>query len=274
MKKVLIYLLTILFISANVVYAANWVTIKASNGKTALLDTQNIDISNQYVKYWVKATKSGYTYRYYMMSDCSSQTSCIIETYKYDSTGKVVDSSENGINLEKIVPDTLNEALYRNVCEIVRKNPLSIEPAVWTTYLEDVSKQIKSSWKPKYSKTKEKSLIASVSYKIDKNGNILSREITQSSGNEDYDNSVNEAINTIKSFTALPSSFEGDLEFMITFNYAIKGDAIAESVTMNSNGIGEILISKSKFHPGEAVVNGVVCIIALPFVILGALATQ
>ena len=273
MKKIFLYLLMLL-LATNVVYAANWISVKASNGKTALLDTQNIEILNQYAKYWVKTSnsdKNGYTYRYYMMSDCNSQTSCIIETYKYDNTGKMVSSSENAVNLEKIIPDTLNEALYRNVCDFIKKNPLSIDSSIWTAYLENVGKEIKSHWKPKYNKTKEKRLITSVSYKIDKNGNVLSREFIQKSENEEFDKSIEEAISTTKAFAILPNSYEGNLEFIITFNYAIKGDAITESRTMNSSGIGEILISKSKFHLGEAVVNGVVCIIALPFVILGGL---
>ena len=270
MKKIFLYILT-LVLATNIVYAANWVTVKASNGKTALLDTQNLEISNQYVKYWVKASKSGYTYRYYMMSDCSSQTSCIVETYKYDNTGKMVSSSENGINLEKIIPDTLNEALYRNVCDLLRQSPLSIDPAVWSEYLQNTSKQVKQVWKPKYSKTKESNLLATVSYKVDKKGNILSKEIIQKSENEIYDKSVEEALNSIEAFSSLPDSFAGNLEFIINFNYAIKGDAVKESATMNSNGVGEIFVSKSKLHVGETVVDGITCIIALPFVILGAL---
>lgn len=270
MKKIFIYVLTLL-LSTSIAYSANWVSVKASNGKTALLDTQNLEMSNQTVKYWVKSTKNAYTYRYYMMSDCSSQTSCIIETYKYDSVGNLISSSENGINLEKIIPDTLNESLYRNVCELVKKNPLSIEPAIWSAYLQEVSKQVKQNWKPKYCKTKEQNLIAVVSYKVDKNGNILAKEIVRKSENEDYDKSIEEALSSIKKFSYLPSPFTGDLEFIITFNYAIKGEAVKESVTMNSKGIGEISISKSKLHAGEAIINGIGCIIALPFVILGAL---
>ena len=270
MKKVFLFIISALMVT-NIVYAANWVTIKASNGKTALLDTQNIDIAIPNVKYWIKTTKNGYTYRYYMMSDCSSQRSCIIETYKYDSAGNVVETSTNGINLEKIVPDTLNEALYRNVCEIVRKNPLSVEPSIWTNYFDGINKKVKPLWKPKYSKTKEHNLITAVSYKIDRYGNILSKDIIQNSGNEDYDKSVDEVLNSIEFFNPIPGSFEGNLEFTITFNYALKGNALTESAIMNSNGVGEILISKSKFHAGEAAVNGLVGIISLPFIILGAL---
>ena len=270
MKRTFIFILTLL-LTTNIVYAANWVTVKASNGKTALLDTQNIEISNQYIKYWVKANKSGYTYRYYMISDCSSQTSCIGETYKYDSTGKMVDSSENGINLEKIIPDTLNEVLYKNVCDLLRQSPLSIDSATWSAYLQKAGKQVKQGWEPKYSKTKENNLIAIVSYKVDKNGNILSKEIIQKSKNENYDKSIEEALNSVKTFTSLPDSFAGNLEFVINFNYAIKGEAVKESSTMNSSGIGEIYVSKSKLHVGKAVVDGIACVIALPFVILGAL---
>ena len=270
MKKVLFCVLSLL-LATNIAYAAKWITIKATNGKTALLDTQNIDIEKDTVKYWVKTIKNGYTYRYYMMSDCSSQTSCIVEIYKYDSNGYVVDSNTNAINLEKIVPDTLNEALYRNVCELVKQNPACVDSTEWSMYLESIQEQIKQTWKPKYNKTKEARLITSVSYRINKNGDVLSKEFIRKSSNEDYDKSIEETLNQVKSFATLPTPFEGNLEFVITFDYALKGGANKESVVMNSNGNGEILVSKSKLHAGEAVVNCVVGVIALPFVILGAL---
>lgn len=252
-------------------WASDWTNVKAANGKTALLDTENISVKNNYASYWVKSSKNGYTYKYYMLSDCSQGASCIVQTYKYDSKGNLLASKDNGVNLEKIMPDSLNEQLYKNVCEYLSKNPMSIDSKIWETYFQSVNSQIKKDWKPEYAKTSQERLTTSLKIKINSDGSVVDKNIINKTNNEQFDNSVNAVMENIKNFQPLPENFKGVLECNINFNYIIKGDELSDSYSMDQNGAVTLNIYKAKVSIGKAIGNGLGFIICLPLVLLGAL---
>lgn len=85
--------------------------------------------------------------------------------------------------------------------------------ADFSAYMEDVQERIMNSWNP------PEDIIeghADVIFRINRNGEILSSEIIQSSGNSDFDNSVKEVLERC-SFRELPT--DCDKEY-ITVKYA------------------------------------------------------
>lgn len=274
LKKTLLLILSlfILQISAS---AANWVKItNPENNKTVYLDTDNIEMSFPIYRYWVKYNKGDYTYIFNMASNCNNNTSAVTTTMKYDSDGNLLERKTDSEIFEPIIPDSINEFIHRQICLMAKNNANNISSITqWNSYFDKLKPIMKKNWETGKFK-KQEFLSTSVSVTLNYNGEISSKVVTQSSGSKTFDESVLDAISKSAPLASLPYGYRGEqVTFNVKFMYIKHSDPPNENIQITNNGIITFVLAKEKFSIVKAVGKGLTFIIALPFAILGALAS-
>ncbi len=86
-------------------------------------------------------------------------------------------------------------------------------------FMANLQKKIKSNWNPPRG---QKSKRVIVLFKLTKDGNLISSNIKQSSGNQDVDQAALEAVKKSAPFDSLPAEYdEEDIDIQFTFDYNV-----------------------------------------------------
>ncbi len=94
-----------------------WRLLGGTDSDRCFLDVKTAEFpANGPVRFWTKTVgkKEANTAAYEM--DCNSQRLNITSTVTYDSTGKVLNSSDVSRGWQRVVPDTVGEQLYNGAC--------------------------------------------------------------------------------------------------------------------------------------------------------------
>lgn len=92
------------------------------------------------------------------------------------------------------------------------------EPVGMTIYVKNLQQKVKINWKTKYLKTTNYRVITK--FKVSKNGDLISTEILESSGNIFLDNAALSAIEHSQPFQPFPPEFNHeDIDINLNFNY-------------------------------------------------------
>ena len=98
-----------------------------------------------------------------------------------------------------------------------KKNQKSLNDAVFGAYLNEVQKEIKSNWNPPICRDSRRIIVLFV---LDKEGNVLSKKILQSSNNDTADNAALNAVDKTAPFKPFPVGAKEDtIKVHFTFDY-------------------------------------------------------
>ena len=122
MKIKVLLLLFALFITTNIVYAANWVTINNSKSDQVYFDKEGIKIRHSKIYYWAKIIPNdGYFYKVYSVSDCDNDKIAILYSMAYDSKNKLIDKESSTETFKRIIPNSNEENLSSYACNLLKE---------------------------------------------------------------------------------------------------------------------------------------------------------
>lgn len=187
-------------------------------------------VQNKIESTWIKPAtknKNGATYSFKL-----NRFGQVIEVKKISSSGneKFDESAYSSIYKSapfNKLPDSYSES---NINFLSRFNPDNISisvikpknaNSVFSQYMKELQRTIKSNWKPTFSKDKKRAVAF---FTIYKNGSLGEVKILKSSGDSTFDENALTAIKKTAPFHPLPRNFKGksvDIEF--TFDYTSPG---------------------------------------------------
>ena len=250
-KFSLIILILLLF-SQNC-YAEQWETLKRGEVQYIAIDIDSVNFHNNslYYNVYYNVLRS--------IDDYSSRDKKYVTVQsKGDSVGIVQTcdnsndtclnalTSKTATNFKTLTADSL---LYdaniraQEVYEWSQKNVNVDDMPYFKSYMRDVNRRIKTQWNPPTTSTTRQT---TVSFKIAKDGRLLSSEITQSSGDKEYDYQALKAVKNT-SFNPLPYEYKGtnvniDFKFdnnlkNLTDKYDKYGKHVIQVIKIINNGL-------------------------------------
>lgn len=189
-KKFVANILIIFLLNMNCVYAQNWVTISAENGKSADLDIDSISVNLDAVEYDIRIINDNYIYINRMSTELykDGTPTAVVSRSKYseDLSNNNKISSETIKNREyrKLKAGTLQAEIFDVLSKKLEKKSFNKGQSTWNNYLKKQRKQILKSWKPaKFSSLNVEKDISTyfpvyqndISLDINKNGKIVDR---------------------------------------------------------------------------------------------------
>lgn len=274
-KNILASLLIFILITTNCTFAANWIPIKADNGKVAEIDIDSLEKHNSTVKYKIKQTKLENDVIYNMITDCNNKTTAILNMTIYKD-GKQIgfEDYSKAVKYAPIKLGTLNWSAYKIITLANNAPALNVDKAVWEKYFKKQQKKIQKNWHPNLMTAnhypKERA-IAYMTLVLDKNGNIVKRSYQNTTNTKaKYDKFNNRLKQEIEKpfdkikFDPLPAEYkEENLIVIMKFEYSMEGDAKSKSISFNNTGIGYLECGKN-----NSGLIGIGALLAIPFVIV------
>lgn len=258
--KIKVYI-TILIISVicsiNKVFAANWLPVKASNGKVAEINISSFNKQGNLIEYEVRQNKLDSDIVYSMVTNYTDKTTAIKSMSIYSENKQVgfEDYSKN-IRYNKIKEGTLNDAVY-NVLLLAKDAPaLSVDSKIWDKYFNKQQNKLQRNWHPNIMQCRhypKERAIAYVTLVIDKQGKVLHQDyqnLTNTASkyndfNERLEKEITKAVEKVK-FKPLPKEYKGDrIIVIVKFEYSYENDAILQSINFNETGIGYLECGKN-----------------------------
>ncbi len=261
MKKYLITLLLFFFMTANNVFAINWIPITADSGKVAEIDIDSIEKNNEVIKYKIKQNKLEDEIIYTMVTNYANKTTAIsnMSIYRNDKQIEFKDYSKI-IKYTPIKQGTLNEAAYRILTLVNNAPALDMDKVIWDKYFKKYQRKIQRNWHPNLILAnhypRERYSIAYVTLIINKDGDIAYQyyynDTNQEKKFDDFNKKLKEeiekAFKKIK-FKSLPKEYMADNVIVVMqFTYSwdgMGGHAKSQPIEFNDLGIGYIELGKN-----------------------------
>lgn len=274
-KKILASLLIFVLFTTNYALAANWIPIKADNGKVAEIDIDSLEKNNNTIKYKIKQTKLENDVIYGMVTDCNNKTTAILNMTIYKD-GKQIgfEDYSKSIKYTPLKQGTLNWSAYKIITLANNALALNVDRTIWEKYFKKQQKKIQKNWHPNLITANhypKKKAIAYVTLVLDKDGNIVKRSYQNTTNNiakyKEFNNRLKQEIEkpfTKIKFDPLPSEYaEEKLIVIIKFEYSMIGDAKSKSISFNNTGIGYLECGKN-----NSALISIGALLAIPFVLL------
>ena len=257
--KIFITVLIISFICLmNKAMAANWMPVKADNGRVAEINISSFKKNGSLIEYEIKQNRLDDEIIYKMITDYDSKSTAILNMSIYND-GKQVgfEDFSKHIKYNKIKEGTLNDSVYQVLLLAKEAPALSIDSKVWDKYFNKYQSKLQRNWHPntmQCSHYPKERAVAYVTLVIDKSGNIVYkdyRNITNTASkynnfNERLEKEIEKAFDKIPKFQPLPKEYKGDKIIVIMkFEYSYKGDAKKQSISFNNTGIGYLECGKN-----------------------------
>ena len=242
----------------NKVMAANWMPVKAENGKVAEINISSFKKNGNLIEYEIKQNRLDDEIIYKMITDYDSKSTAILNMSIYND-GKQVgfEDFSKHVKYSRIKEGTLNDSVYQVLLLVKEAPALSIDSKVWDKYFNKYQSKLQRNWHPntmQCSHYPKERAVAYVTLIISKDGNILYKDyqnITNTASkyndfNERLEKEIEKAFNKISEFQPLPKEYKGNKIIVIMkFEYSYKGDAKKQSISFNNTGIGYLECGKN-----------------------------
>lgn len=257
--KIFITVLIISIISfMNKAMAANWMSVKANNGRVAEINISSFKKNGSLIEYEIKQNRLDDEIIYKMITDYDSKSTAILNMSIYND-GKQVgfEDFSKHVKYNRIKEGTLNDSVYQVLLLVKEAPALSIDSKVWDKYFNKYQSKLQRNWHPntmQCSHYPKERAVAYVTLIIGKDGNILYKDyqnITNTASkyndfNERLEKEIEKAFNKISEFQPLPKEYKGNKIIVIMkFEYSYKGDAKKQSISFNNTGIGYLECGKN-----------------------------
>lgn len=254
--------ITVLIISIigfmNKAMAANWMSVKANNGRVAEINISSFKKNGSLIEYEIKQNRLDDEIIYKMITDYDSKSTAILNMSIYND-GKQVgfEDFSKHVKYNRIKEGTLNDSVYQVLLLVKEAPALSIDSKVWDKYFNKYQSKLQRNWHPntmQCSHYPKERAVAYVTLIIGKDGNILYKDyqnITNTASkyndfNERLEKEIEKAFNKISEFQPLPKEHKGNKIIVIMkFEYSYKGDAKKQSISFNNTGIGYLECGKN-----------------------------
>ena len=254
--------ITVLIISIigfmNKAMAANWMSVKANNGRVAEINISSFKKNGSLIEYEIKQNRLDDEIIYKMITDYDSKSTAILNMSIYND-GKQVgfEDFSKHVKYNRIKEGTLNDSVYQVLLLVKEAPALSIDSKVWDKYFNKYQSKLQRNWHPntmQCSHYPKERAVAYVTLIISKDGNILYKDyqnITNTASkyndfNERLEKEIEKAFNKISEFQPLPKEYKGNKIIVIMkFEYSYKGDAKKQSISFNNTGIGYLECGKN-----------------------------
>src|SRR5574344_1326582 len=106
MKKISIYIFIItLSIIESASYASQWVELC----NNVYYDVELLHSEGEETVFWLKSIEPKYTLRQQIRLDSQNKKYCVIQSYMYDTKGKLLDVEKTQTPYYRIIPDSVSE---------------------------------------------------------------------------------------------------------------------------------------------------------------------
>ena len=242
----------------NKAIAANWMPVKADNGRVAEINISSFKKNGSLIEYEIKQNRLDDEIIYKMITDYDSKSTAILNMSIYND-GKQVgfEDFSKHVKYNRIKEGTLNDSVYQVLLLVKEAPALSIDSKVWDKYFNKYQCKLQRNWHPntmQCSHYPKERAVAYVTLIIGKDGNILYKDyqnITNTASkyndfNERLEKEIEKAFNKISEFQPLPKEYKGNKIIVIMkFEYSYKGDAKKQSISFNNTGIGYLECGKN-----------------------------
>ena len=242
----------------NKVMAANWMPVKADNGKVAEINISSFKKNGNLIEYEIKQNRLDDEIIYRMITDYNNKSTAILSMSIYNSEKQIgFEDFSKHIKYNRIKEGTLNDSVYQVLLLAKEAPALSIDSKIWDKYFNKYQRKLQRNWHPntmQCSHYPKERAVAYVTLVIDKNGNIVYkdyRNITNTASkynnfNERLEKEIEKAFDKVPKFQPLPKEYKGDkIIVIIKFEYSYKGDAKKQSISFNNTGIGYLECGKN-----------------------------
>ncbi len=274
-KEILSGLLVFVLLTANCTFAANWVPVKADNGKIAEIDIDSIEKSGNLIKYKIKQILENEVI-YSMVTNSKNKTTAIINMAIYKNNKQIgFEDYSKTINYSQIKKGSLNETVYKILTLTNDTATSGVEPSTWKKYFNKQQKKIQRNWHPNLmlsggDEPTEKS-IAYVMLVLNKNGNIIKKSYLNNTNkdtkykkfNDRLQEEIEKPFKKIE-FDPLPEEYKEDkLIIIMKFEYSKTGNVKSKTISFNNTGIGYLECAKK-----ESTLIDLALILGFPLIIL------
>ena len=153
-KKLTALFLTILLFNVNIVYAQNWVTITAENGKSADLDLDSVKMAVDTVEYDIRIITEDYIYINRMSTELykNNTPTAVILKNKYNIDGSELITTEKDQDREyrDLKPGTLQAEIFDVLSKQIDEKMFIKGKKTWSKYLKKQRKIITNDWNTSY----------------------------------------------------------------------------------------------------------------------------
>ena len=255
--KMLVLIISVISLM-NKVMAANWMPVKADNGKVAEINISSFKKNGNLIEYEIKQNRLDDEIIYRMITDYNNKSTAILSMSIYNSEKQIgFEDFSKHIKYNRIKEGTLNDSVYQVLLLAKEAPALSIDSKIWDKYFNKYQRKLQRNWHPntmQCSHYPKERAVAYVTLVIDKNGNIVYkdyRNITNTASkynnfNERLEKEIEKAFDKVPKFQPLPKEYKGDkIIVIIKFEYSYKGDAKKQSISFNNTGIGYLECGKN-----------------------------